>query len=97
MLDQTVSVRSAVIAIRNHTRIVGRRPDQRVVSRPLLVKGLEYDHVIVVAADGYSASELYVALTRGRSSVTVVSKSKTLTPASARHKKRRHNPGDGAR
>jgi hypothetical protein len=66
---------------RNHTRAVGRRPAARVVSRPLLVKGLEYDHVIILNPSAYSAQELYVALTRGSKSVTIISDSNLLPPA----------------
>lgn len=63
---------------RNHTRAAGRRATARVVSRPLLVKGLEYDHVIILDPTAYRAQELYVALTRGSRSVTVISESSTL-------------------
>lgn len=79
-LEPPLTVRNAVTKLRNHTRVVGRRREKRVVSRPLLVKGLEYDHVIILDADRYTAPELYVALTRGSQSVTVISKSQTLTP-----------------
>lgn len=63
----------ALQRIRNHARATGRRSSGRVVSRPLLVKGLEYDHVIILNPAKYSAQELYVALTRGSKSVTVIS------------------------
>lgn len=69
------TVSEALQRTRNHTRVVGRRPTARVVSRPLLVKGLEYDHVIILNPENYSAQELYVALTRGSKSVTVISDS----------------------
>ncbi len=67
------TVSEALQRTRSHTRVVGRRTVARVVSRPLLAKGLEYDHVIVLNPTNYSAQELYVALTRGSKSVTVVS------------------------
>lgn len=66
---------------RSNTRAVGRRSARRVVSRPLLVKGLEYDHVIILKPEDYSAQELYVALTRGSKSVTVISDTMVLPPA----------------
>ncbi len=50
----------------------GRKDVQRLVSRVLLVKGLEYDHVIVVDPGSLTNSELYVALTRARKSLTVI-------------------------
>lgn len=67
------TVAEALVRTRNHARIAGRRPSDRVVSRPLLVKGLEYDHVVILDPSRYSAQELYVALSRGSRSVTVIS------------------------
>ena len=75
------SVSEALQRTRNHTRVVGRQPTARVVSRPLLVKGLEYDHVIILNPANYSAQELYVALTRGSKSVTVISDTVVLPAA----------------
>jgi hypothetical protein len=71
----------AVGSIRNRTRNTGRDQDDRIISRPLLVKGLEYDHAVVLNAERYSATELYVALSRSRKSLTVVSKQRYLKPA----------------
>lgn len=75
------AVAEALQLERNHTRAVGRSAAARVVSRPLLVKGLEYDHVIILDPTAYGAQELYVALTRGSKSVTVISESSTLPAA----------------
>lgn len=77
--DCTVS--EALQRERSHARVVGRRPAGRVVSRPLLVKGLECDHVIILDPSDYSAQELYVALTRGSKSVTIISDSIVLPAA----------------
>jgi UvrD-like helicase family protein len=57
---------------RNQTRYAGRRVDARIVSRTLLVKGLEFDHAIVLKADELDAKNLYVAITRPRKSLTVL-------------------------
>lgn len=65
---------SAAWTSRDQARLTGRRVDLRTVSRTLLVKGLEFDHSIVLAADDLTAKELYVALTRGSRSLTVLSK-----------------------
>lgn len=73
------SVAEALVLTRNHARVAGRRPSARVVSRPLLVKGLEYDHVVVLDPGRYSAQELYVALSRGSRSVTVISDTGVLS------------------
>lgn len=75
------AVAEALQLERDHARAVGRSAAARVVSRPLLVKGLEYDHVIILDPTAYGAQELYVALTRGSKSVTVISDSSTLPVA----------------
>ncbi|EME55765.1 hypothetical protein G352_22616 [Rhodococcus ruber BKS 20-38] len=80
-MSDDCTVTEALQHIRNQTRTVGRRSSSRVVSRPLLVKGLEYDHVIIVNPAKYSAQELYVALTRGSKSVTVISETVVLPAA----------------
>lgn len=83
------TVEEALHLGRNHTRAAGRRAAARVVSRPLLVKGLEYDHVIILDPTAYGAQELYVALTRGSKSVTVISEASTLPPtAMAKYKEK---------
>jgi DNA helicase-2/ATP-dependent DNA helicase PcrA len=46
----------------------------------LLIKGLEYDHAVVLDADSHTPFSLYVALTRGRKGLTVVSREQVLTP-----------------
>lgn len=60
---------------RHSGRTVGRR---RLIGTTLLVKGLEFDHAIVLDAASLSRKELYVALTRGARSLTVVSSQSTL-------------------
>ncbi len=75
-----VTVRQALSRIRNRARFTGRSQESRIISRPLLIKGLEYDHALVLNADRLSPTELYVALSRGRKSLTVVSESRHLTP-----------------
>ena len=58
----------------------GQRFDQRIVSRTLLIKGLEFDHSILVKADKFDSKNLYVALTRASTSVTVISPEPILKP-----------------
>ncbi len=66
--------------VRNRTRRLGRLLSRCTVGTTLLIKGLEFDHAIVLDADNYNACNLYVALTRGSKSLTIVSKSKCLQP-----------------
>jgi DNA helicase-2/ATP-dependent DNA helicase PcrA len=59
-------------------RPVGRR---RLIGTTLLVKGLEFQHAIVLDAPSLSRKELYVALTRGAKSLTIISTASVLNPA----------------
>ncbi len=59
--------------VRDRLRHTDRADRRRVVSRTVLVKGLEYDHVIVANVDRITdACNLYVALTRARKTITVL-------------------------
>ncbi len=58
-------------------RPVGRR---KLIGTTLLVKGLEFDHAIVLDATSLSRKELYVALTRGARSLTIISRNAVLNP-----------------
>jgi DNA helicase-2/ATP-dependent DNA helicase PcrA len=58
-------------------RPVGHR---RLIGTTLLVKGLEFDHAIVLDAACLSKKELYVALTRGAKSITIISTTHILHP-----------------
>jgi len=52
-----------------HTKLIGTT---------LLVKGLEYDHAIILDADSLDAKELYVAMTRGSKSLTIITNKGSL-------------------
>ena len=58
-------------------RPVGHR---KLIGTTLLVKGLEFDHAIVLDAASLSRKELYVAFTRGARSLTIISASHILNP-----------------
>jgi hypothetical protein len=74
------SLEKAAWHARNRTRKAGRRVDVKCVSRTLLIKGLEFDHAIVLDADGMDYKELYVAMTRGSKSLTIISKKRIINP-----------------
>ena len=62
-----------LVRVRDRLRRTGRRSHNRIASRTLLVKGLEYDHVII--ADLHKMTDprnLYVAMSRARKSITVI-------------------------
>jgi hypothetical protein len=70
----------AAAAIRQQQRGAGRLPDRHLVSRTLLVKGLEFDHALVPNAEefggkqaGDGARHFYVAATRGSRTLSVLS------------------------
>ncbi|MGW0019926.1 UvrD-helicase domain-containing protein [Rhodococcus sp. NPDC003382] len=69
-----------LVRVRERVRYGGRQSQSRVVSRTVLIKGLEYDHVIIAnAADISDACNLYVALSRARKSVTIIGPSPQIT------------------
>jgi len=73
------SLRQTAWKVRDAARRYGRHLYRRVVARTLLVKGLEFDHAVVLDADGIrNPKDLYVALTRSSRSLTIVSRSPTL-------------------
>ncbi len=73
--SEDISALEAFGRIRDSIRHRGRRIARRSVSRTLLVKGLEFDHVIIADADRLKDyANLYVALTRSRKTVTVFSR-----------------------
>jgi AAA domain len=78
---QAESLSDAVWVVRNRARIRGRRMPRCAIGTTLLVKGLQFDHAIVLQADGHDAKNLYVALTRGARSLTVISESTKIVPA----------------
>lgn len=51
---------------------------KKLIGTTLLVKGLEYDHAVILDADSLSAKDLYVAMTRGSKSLTIICSGKTL-------------------
>lgn len=74
VLNPDDSVRDILSMIRDRLRYTGRKRHQRVVSRTLLVKGLEYDHAILCDADNIgSVRNFYVAITRPRKTLTILS------------------------
>jgi len=52
----------------------------KTISRPFLIKGLEFNHAILLDADALKPKELYVALTRGSNYLTILSEEPVLRP-----------------
>lgn len=79
-LGEYASLADATWKIRNQTRQMGRKLPNFAAGTPLLVKGLEFPHAVVFFDQGYTSKSLYVALTRGSSSLTVVATGRRLQP-----------------
>ena len=82
LLDSTkcLTLKETAWKARQRRKRIGRRDFQRTVSRTLLIKGLEFDHSILLDADKFDSKNLYVALTRASTSVTVISPDPILKP-----------------
>ncbi len=52
----------------------------KTISRPLLIKGLEFNHAILLDADALKPKELYVSLTRGSNYLTILSEDRIIRP-----------------
>jgi hypothetical protein len=76
-----LSVVDGVVHTRNKLRLIGRYTESRIVARPLLIKGLEFDYAIVTDPTEYNAHELYVCLTRASRGLAVVSTQAKMSPA----------------
>jgi AAA domain len=63
----------AVWHVQNRIRHAGRRLAQRSVGSTLLVKGMQFDHAVIVAPEKLGRNDLYVALTRASRTITIVS------------------------
>lgn len=73
-----LTLTDAAWAARERTRQHGRHMSPRIVSRTLLIKGQEFDNCIVLDADSFDKNNLYVALTRGCRTLTIVSREPKL-------------------
>lgn len=79
---QCKGLAEAVWQIQNRIRHGGRRIRKRNIGSTLLVKWLEFDHVVIADADGLKCKDLYVAITRPIRSLTVLSTDPFISPRS---------------
>ena len=78
-INPAASLRQTAWNMRNRLRHIGGRVDRAALGTPLLVKGLEFDHAVVLdASDHGEAESLYVAFTRASRSLTVISEQAIL-------------------
>jgi DNA helicase-2/ATP-dependent DNA helicase PcrA len=75
----SITLVEAVLRSREQLRHQGRHPASRNLATPLLVKGLEFEHVAILdTADFPDAESLYVSLTRASQSMIILSRSTKL-------------------
>ncbi len=77
-INSGIALDDALVKVRDNTRRLGRRIPKRSIARTLLIKGLEFDHAVILNADKFDANNLYVALTRASKTITIFSSSETL-------------------
>ncbi len=73
-----VALNDALVKVRENTRRLGRRIPKKAIARTVLIKGLEFDHAVILNADLFDQKNLYVALTRASKTITIFSRSNTL-------------------
>lgn len=79
--EENISLQEVALKFHSQLRFTGRPlAYPKLIGTTLLVKGQEYDHAIVLEASSLSKKDLYVALTRGSKSLTIISKSNILRP-----------------
>ena len=78
---QSDTLSNAIWEVQNRARHKGRSIARRSIGSTLLVKGLEFDHAVIVYAGNMSRKDWYVALTRATTSMTILSPSEVFSPA----------------
>ena len=67
------SLEEAVWHVRSQLRFKQNRIPKYCISRTVLLKGLECDHAIIIKPELFDTKNLYVALTRASSKLTIIS------------------------
>jgi hypothetical protein len=80
LVNQHIPLSDAICEAQNRIRHAGRKIGRRSIGSTLLVKGLEFDHGVIVHASNMTRRDWYVALTRATTSLTVLSPSECIIP-----------------
>ena len=80
LAGESVTLTDALWHVQNRVRHAGRVIARRSIGSTLLVKGLEFEHAIVVHAPCMNLKDWYVALTRATHSLKVLSPQKRFLP-----------------
>jgi AAA domain len=73
------SLRDAAWELRHRLRRQGRSIEKRTISRTLLIKGLEFEHALILDASEHDAKNFYVAATRPTKSLTICSRNPVIS------------------
>jgi len=71
------TLEDAVWNARNQLRFKKNRIPKRCISRTVLLKGLECEHAVIIKPELFDKKNLYVALTRATSKITIISNAKS--------------------
>lgn len=71
----------AIWEVQSRARHAGRTVAKRSVGSTLLVKGLEFDHAVVIHTPGMTRKDWYVALTRASVTLTLLVPAQRFAPA----------------
>lgn len=75
------TIHDALSNIRQRTRQAGRALTKQTMARTLLVKGLEFEHAIIITPEDFPTKQnMYVAITRGTRSLTIITNVGALQP-----------------
>lgn len=81
---RSATLTDAAAAVRQRTSQTGRASQKRTISTPLLLKGLEFDHVVIPDATHFSrerfaqAKLFYVAISRATRTLTIAAPSRFI-------------------
>lgn len=78
--DPNKPLADRVWKVQNSIRHIGRKFGRSSVGSILLVKGLEFDHSVIVHQPKMSNKDWYVALTRATKSIRILAPSESLVP-----------------
>jgi DNA helicase IV len=80
LVNQHIPLSDAICDAQNRIRHAGRKIGRRSIGSTLLVKGLEFDHAVIIHASNMTRKDWYVALTRATTSLTILSPCEYIIP-----------------
>ncbi len=79
MVSENISLREAIEILNGQQKFYERFKFSRLSSRTVLTKGLEFDCVIIDAKDKMDVRDFYVAMTRAKKHIYIISDAKQLS------------------